>query len=195
MNIEKMYLNSTNTANVNGKTLGERITAIGKDRLWNDRKTTAVDTVVIHYASAGEFYPETPLDLLPILCIFCDLGVSSHYIIMRNGQIYALVPEDKRAWHCGGSIMPEPDNRLDVNDFSLGIELVATSTSGFSNEQYLSLSELSRDIEKRYQQSMLFVGHEDVAGERAVAMKLRSIPKIDPGILFDWNRFFSGIRQ
>jgi len=188
MQVIPLYLNNSNQTPAGGLTIGELIRTSGKEHLWNNRLQEHIDTVVIHYASAVDYYPEMPLDVLSIIRVFCNLGVSSHYIIARNGDIYALVPENKRAWHCGGSIMPEPDNRRDVNEFSLGIELVATALSGFTEEQYTSLIGLCVDIENRYKQTIQYVGHEDIAGERAVALKLRSDIKFDPGPMFNWNR-------
>jgi N-acetyl-anhydromuramyl-L-alanine amidase AmpD len=75
--------------------------------------------------------------------------------------------------------MPPPDCRKSVNDFSIGIELVATEQSGFTKEQYLSLYGLCCQIEKRYQRHFTYVGHEDIAGVEAVNAGLRSIAKTD----------------
>jgi AmpD protein len=111
------------------------------------------------------------------------------------GKIFRLVPEDKKAWHCGKSVMPEPDNRQGVNDFSIGIELVGTADSGFSSLQYEALRALCLDIEGRHGRKMAYVGHDQVAGERAVAMGLRDEPKVDPGPVFDWERFLGSLRQ
>lgn len=48
--------------------------------------------------------------------------VSAHYTIDRDGTLVQHVEESKRAWHAGVSEMP--DGRKNVNDFSIGIELV-----------------------------------------------------------------------
>jgi N-acetyl-anhydromuramyl-L-alanine amidase AmpD len=99
-----------------------------------------------------------------------------------------LAPEGKKAWHCGGSIMPSPDLRQGVNDFSIGIELAATENSGYTAEQYESCAMLCHEIEGRYG-IMKYVGHQDVAGPLAVSMGLRQEIKTDPGFLFDWDKF------
>jgi N-acetylmuramoyl-L-alanine amidase len=44
--------------------------------------------------------------------------VSYHAIIGRDGSITQLVPDDRRAWHCGVSSY---GGVHDVNDFSIGI--------------------------------------------------------------------------
>ena len=91
-----------------------------------------MDVVVIHSICAEALMPEDPFDSRWILKIFCDQGVSSHYLIERNGTVLGLVPEEMKAWHAGGSIMPEPDNRHGVNEFSIGIELTASASSGYT---------------------------------------------------------------
>src|SRR5262245_25653555 len=48
--------------------------------------------------------------------------VSAHYTIDRDGTIAAHVSESRRAWHAGPSKVK--DGRTNVNDFSIGIELV-----------------------------------------------------------------------
>jgi N-acetyl-anhydromuramyl-L-alanine amidase AmpD len=174
---------------VSGNALGERIRVSGKRSLWSERSGAVIDTVVVHYTSAVLVAPEDPFSRERILSIFCDFGVSSHYMIEREGTVLNLVPEDKKAWHAGGSIMPQGDDRTGVNDFSMGIELVATWDSGFTGEQYIALTRLCLDMEKRFNRRFIYVGHEDIAGERAVALGLRHDIKVDPGVLFDWARF------
>jgi N-acetyl-anhydromuramyl-L-alanine amidase AmpD len=189
MVIQPFLLDLTNTALIEGVSVAERIRLANKEHLWSEREGRVIDTVVIHYASARAIDPKRAFDMNLIIKIFCDLGVSSHYLITRKGAIFLLVPEDKKAWHCGGSIMPEPDNRRGVNDFSIGIELIATDVSGFTKKQYASLAWLRSDMEKRLQKTLLFTGHENIAGQRAIQLGLRKDCKVDPGEAFDWNAF------
>jgi N-acetyl-anhydromuramyl-L-alanine amidase AmpD len=187
MNIEKCFLDYANGYPVDGATIGSLIAASGKRHLWDERRDGRIDTIVIHYMSAVAVDPARPYDMGRILRIFCDCGVSSHYLITRRGKIFSLVPEEAKAWHAGQSVMPEPDNRTGVNEFSIGIELAAAEDSGFTKLQYGALGRLCRDIMGRYGIKMAIVGHDMIAGERAVAMGLRKEPKIDPGPLFDWG--------
>jgi AmpD protein len=85
--------------------------------------------------------------------------------------------------------MPPPDSRKGVNDFSIGIELIGTETSGFTQLQYDSLCQLCCKIESQYNKVFTYVGHEHIAGVDAVNAGLRSVAKTDPGPLFDWNGF------
>jgi N-acetyl-anhydromuramyl-L-alanine amidase AmpD len=189
MKIHNCFLDSKNRVDIGDTTLGKMISSQGKEHLWEERSYGRIDTVVIHYMSAVVINPKRPYDLDLLLGIFCGYGVSSHYLISRRGRILHLVPEDKKAWHSGPSIMPDPDSRTGVNEFSIGIELAATEHSGFTDSQYQALCKLCLDIEMRHGIKMNYVGHDQIAGERAVAEGLRKEAKTDPGQLFDWNFF------
>jgi N-acetyl-anhydromuramyl-L-alanine amidase AmpD len=189
MVIRSLILDCTNPVLHNGISIGEAIRKSGKLCLWDERTVAIVDVIVVHYISAVNVNKRTPYALSDILQIFVDYGVSSHYLISRTGVIFNLVPEGKKAWHCGPSIMPQPDNRKNVNDFSIGIELVGTETSGFTNSQYKALCWLCSQIELKYTRHFTYVGHEHIAGIETVRAGLRSIAKTDPGPLFDWDGF------
>jgi N-acetylmuramoyl-L-alanine amidase len=105
--------------------------------------------------------------------------VSSHYLISKFGEIYLLVPEDKRAWHAGVSYWR---GNSDVNACSIGIELENPGHEfgyqDFSISQMNALIELSQEILSRHPiPARNVVGHSDVAPRR----------KQDPGELFDWK--------
>jgi N-acetyl-anhydromuramoyl-L-alanine amidase len=192
--IEEFLLNQSNKQKLAGLSVAERLKKLGKKQLWNDRPAgVLVNVIVIHSMNASETKPEDPLNVDATILRFIERDVSSHYLIFRNGRIIRLVPEEKRAWHCGGSIMPAPDSRKGVNDFSIGIELHATEDSGFSDHQYSSLIALCKDIRIRYNHTFSFVGHSDIAGKEAVTLGLRADEKTDPGLLFDWQRFKKAI--
>jgi N-acetyl-anhydromuramyl-L-alanine amidase AmpD len=181
------HLDIDNTFNIEGATVSSFLQSRGRRHLWDDRVSSTIDTIVIHYISALDVDEHRPFDLSLILKVFCDKAVSSHYLIQRDGKILCLVPEDKRAWHCGGSIMPAPDGRTNVNEFSIGIECVATHDSGFTPQQFASCADLIRDVEKRIGRKCAHVGHEHIAGADAVRRGLRNDIKRDPGPLFDWQ--------
>ena len=190
MQFTDLLLESTNETLLGNRMLGEIVQATGSRELWSERSTSDPDVTVIHYSSAILRYPEAPFSLEHILSIFCEYGVSSHFLIDRTGKVYRLVPIEKKAWHCGGSIMPEPDNRQAVNDFSIGIELMATARSGFTTRQYEALAQLCIENERIIGHTMQYVGHDIIAGERAVTLGLRTDVKTDPGSLFQWNLFY-----
>ena len=47
--------------------------------------------------------------------------VSSHYLVEEDGRVFALVPEQRRAWHAGLSWWR---GAAALNDRSIGIEIV-----------------------------------------------------------------------
>lgn len=101
--------------------------------------------------------------------------VSSHYLIDEDGNIYALVPEDKRAWHAGVSHWNGVD---DVNSHSIGIEISNRNGEPYTKEQLFSLTLLCHDIMHRHGIAPEnIVGHSDVAPAR----------KQDPGAHFPWQ--------
>jgi N-acetyl-anhydromuramyl-L-alanine amidase AmpD len=180
-------LDKNNDLDINGIPLGSLIEQSGKEFLWSDREGSTIDVIVVHYISAVDITPVDPYNLRSIMKIFCDFGVSSHFLIDRDGITYKLVPETKKAWHCGGSRMPHPDNRTAVNNFSIGVELIATANSGFNSVQYDSLAMLVILMEKKFQKKFKLVGHDMVANEAAVKDGLRKDIKVDPGELFSWS--------
>ena len=102
--------------------------------------------------------------------------VSSHYLLGKDGKIYQLVSDAKRAWHAGagswGAI-------TDVNTASIGIEIDNDGKSPFPDAQIDSLIVLLRDLTTRLRiPPTQIIGHSDLAPTR----------KIDPGPMFPWKR-------
>jgi AmpD protein len=189
MKITECLLDTRNTLKTGGVSIASLVLSQKKKHLWDNRPSKEIDTIVIHYISAENTPNRLRFNLGCILKTLCDFGVSSHYLIERSGKILRLVPENKKAWHAGGSIMPGTDGRTAVNNFSLGIELVATPDSGFTTRQFASCVRLCRDIEKRYGKKFTFLGHQHIAGKAAVRLGLRAKEKLDPGPLFNWKSF------
>jgi N-acetylmuramoyl-L-alanine amidase len=101
--------------------------------------------------------------------------VSAHYLISEEGQVYSLVPENKRAWHAGISAW---ENDVGLNNNSIGIELVNSGDKSFSSAQMTALAILSKDIVARHAILPFYIlGHSDIAPDR----------KLDPGMYFDWK--------
>lgn len=131
-----------------------------------------IDTIVLHSsynASGGDEY-----DLEKTISQYETYGVGAHYIIDRKGGIYRLVDEINIAYHAGASKMP--DGRKNVNDFSIGIEMIANMEDGYTEKQYAAVNALIADIKTRYKIKNI-VGHGDIAPTR----------KTDPW-KFDWKK-------
>ena len=106
--------------------------------------------------------------------------VSAHYLIERDGRLFRLVPEERRAWHAGVSFWR---GARDVNARSIGIELVNPGHEHgyepFPDAQVEALAALLDGMRSRWQiADRDIVGHSDVAPAR----------KTDPGELFAWKR-------
>ena len=166
-------------------------------------RTTDVTHVMIHFMSNGLNKPNDPFRIQDIRSLFTSYGVSAHYVIDRNGTVYRFVPEDRVAFHAGkGSLKGFPEYKDKMNDYSIGIELLAIGTKqemlsmipnfpydsidaahiGYTDAQYASLNNLLNDIYSRYptisKSRKHVIGHDDYAPGR----------KTDPGTLFNWSR-------
>jgi N-acetyl-anhydromuramoyl-L-alanine amidase len=112
----------------------------------------------------------------PYFAEICDLRVSSHILIRRNGDILQFVPFHKRAWHAGASNYCGRDK---CNDFSIGIELEGTDDKSYEDVQYTQLASMIETLQNTYPSlaADAITGHSDIAPER----------KTDPGPAFDWD--------
>jgi len=136
---------------------------------------TAIDTVVIHFTGSNNGEGTVSWFRNPMS------KVSAHFVIDRSGQIYQFVPEKHKAWHAGKSSWK---GRKNVNNFSIGIELVGISTQLFTEEQYESLIGILRKLRIAFDiKEENVIGHEHVSPGR----------KVDPGRYFDWLRVYSGV--
>lgn len=114
-------------------------------------------------------------NLHPYFANIYQMRVSAHCLIKRDGHILQFVPFDKRAWHAGVSSFQGLSR---CNDYSIGIELEGADHIPYTQEQYQSLTLLTKQLMQTYPAITLgrIVGHNDIAPGR----------KTDPGIAFDW---------
>lgn len=95
-----------------------------------------------------------------------ESGVSAHYVIGRDGREVQMVDDNDKAWHAGVSKMPLT-GETNVNDFSIGIELVGTVDSGFTDRQLSTLYARLETLVKKYKiPADRVVGHRHVAPKR-----------------------------
>lgn len=148
-----------------------------------------VEVIVIHCISlppgefGGPYVEQLFCNDLPVarhayFQEICDLRVSVHFLIRRNGEMIQFVPTHKRAWHAGTS---ECLGRPAVNDFSIGIELEGTDDSTYEDAQYDALVRLTLSLMRAHPEITLdrLYGHSEVAPGR----------KTDPGPGFSWARY------
>ena len=129
-----------------------------------------VELVVLHFTGMSDFD-----EARDRLCD-ADAEVSCHYLIARDGEVFAMVPEDRRAWHAGAGAW---GGRDDVNSRSIGIEIDNDGQGPFADPAIAALIPLLADILRRHHLgNAAVIGHECMAPGR----------KDDPGPLFPWRR-------
>jgi AmpD protein len=123
------------------------------------------------------FCNDLPADADPYFATICDVTVSAHVVIARDGVLTQYVPFTARAWHAGRSLYC---GRAACNDFSVGIELEGADDVPYAAAQYVTLAELIGALRRGYPSlaTAEVVGHSDIAPGR----------KTDPGPAFDWAR-------
>lgn len=148
----------------------------------HDEREITVEFLVLHY---------TAVDLERTVKIFMNpkSSVSAHLVIDLDGSVTEMVDcldgRAFRAWHAGESHWHYWSQ---FNDFAIGIELVNLNGNlfDFTDAQYQSLQYVVARLKQHYpalNDPERVVGHEHIAGHRG---------KADPGLCFDWYRFYSG---
>lgn len=119
----------------------------------------------------------------PYFAEICQLRVSSHLLIRRDGMVVQYVPFDRKAWHAGRS---EYEGRAECNEFSIGIELEGSDDTEFTPVQYERLAAITGLLLRHYPgiTTARITGHADIAPGR----------KTDPGPCFDWVRYRSSLQ-
>jgi AmpD protein len=113
----------------------------------------------------------------PYFMEICNLRVSAHFLIRRDGELIQFVSCCRRAWHAGVSSWR---GRERCNDYSIGIELEGCDELPFDEAQYLQLVSLVGILKEHFPIDEC-VGHADISPGR----------KTDPGPCFDWSRLDS----
>ena len=175
------------------------VTRVNCDK--NRTPLVAPDTIVMHYTGGGDARSSALYLADPAT------KASAHVVVARDGQIFQLVPFDKRAWHAGASALA---GREHVNAFSIGIELAnagrlirrddrwftwfgheipqaevyvflgkegPTYWHAYTPLQLRMAARICQLLARRYPISRL-VGHSDITAR-----------KQDPGPAFPWNAF------
>lgn len=110
-----------------------------------------------------------------------DSKVSAHLVISRTGEVTQMVDFNKKAWHAGPSAHSGWRN---LNNCSIGIELVNTGKQGYPAAQLCALTDVIARLRTEFKSIFAVVGHSEIDTE--TDNKLR---KKDPGPLFPWHDF------
>jgi N-acetyl-anhydromuramoyl-L-alanine amidase len=118
----------------------------------------------------------------PYFATICEMRVSAHLLIQRDGAVVQYVPFNRKAWHAGKSSFA---GREECNEYSIGIELEGTDDLPFTDQQYAQLARITRLLMNAYPAitPARITGHSDIAPGR----------KTDPGPCFDWARYRNSI--
>lgn len=178
------------------------------------RPLEAVNGVVLHYFSGRNVDVDNQFDMAVCRNLFLDLNrakserqfymreskwpdgrmyASAHVLIGRDGEIWKLVEFDKQAYHAGASIL---NGRANCNRWTLGVELIGTVESGFSEAQYAALAILLADLRRLHQFDLANIAGHDSVRWAAIQEGAKKRPKYDPsgrkdglGDNFDWTYF------
>lgn len=157
------------------------LTACQHNTINKDHPSVAQDSriqyIILHYTAA---------DLNRSLDLLTKGNVSSHYLVSKQGTIYQLVDDNKRAWHAGISSWR---GRTFLNNSSIGIEIVNLGYKetpqkdlvwfAYTDEQIKSIITLLKELQAKYDiPAENILGHSDIAPLR----------KSDPGPLFPWRK-------
>ncbi len=155
-------------------------------------KGNRIRYIIIHY---------TTLDHPTSIKVLSEHQVSTHYLITDRDDepIYQLVDDEDRAWHAGRS---DFDNRMAINDSSIGIEIVNYGRLPEESEEYQSLDK----EQKRFMPPEMYLGYDDKQMDKLVFLLEELIEKYnihpthiighsdvaptrkqDPGAKFPWK--------
>lgn len=110
---------------------------------------------------------------------------SAHYFVDET-EIWASVPENCVAWHCGAKTYVHPTCR---NTNSIGIEICMNATDGSVREGSIThAAELVRELMQRYQIPVERVlRHHDVTGKDCPAPMVEDVAR--------WNAFLDSLKE
>jgi N-acetylmuramoyl-L-alanine amidase len=133
---------------------------------YTHRPDRAITAIVIHYTGSLSIHGTLAWFQRP------ESRVSAHYVVGTDGRVVQMVADADIAWHAGRSAMDaharEP-KEVNVNAFSVGIELVGTHDSGFTDRQLASLYALIEILVGRYRiLPDRIVGHAHIAPGRKI---------------------------
>lgn len=169
--------------------------------------------IVIHYFSCKNVDGSKSFDLAACWNLMVDLNrpkvdrehylldersskgrvyASAHLFIGRKGEAWKLIDFDRRGYHAGVSSL---NGVTGCNQWTIGIELIGSIDSGFTDEQYCALAKLCKTFMKKYDFDIdSIAGHDQVRYEAILNGKKSSF-KCDPsgtkdgqGSNFDWDK-------
>ncbi len=141
---------------------------------FSSRREAIVDSIIFHHT--GSMALQKTLRLMTSQ----ENKVSAHIIIPRNREegIIQMVDFEMKAWHSGRANLWKRPN---VNLFSVGVQLVGTRDSGYTDWQYEASGIACADIMNRF---------PSIAFNQIVPHESISDRENGPGPLWRWEQFF-----
>lgn len=159
-------------------------------------RSAQISAVIIHDVTIEEGTLLTSFDQVLDFFVNTEQFISAHYFV-DSSKVVRMVNESNRAYHAGKSIL---NGIEDVNQFSIGIELIRYKGEDFTDFQYGWLAWKVAQLMKEYSFDLRQVStHEIIRMDyRTMALKYGDpeIPNIksDPHGL-NWDRFIRLVLQ
>jgi len=172
--------------------------------------------IIVHYFSCKNVDEDNSFDLESCRNLMIDLNrakderahyleddrsrdarmyASAHIFIGRKGETWKLVNFNKQAYHAGVSFL---NGVPGCNQWTIGIEMIGTSTSGFTDHQYCSLAALCHALMGKHGFGLESIAGHDTVRYKAIMNGKKAANKYDPsgtkdgtGDNFDWEKLES----
>lgn len=143
----------------------------------SSRKDHKITALVLHYPAPNMDF-EKPYSVEALHALLLKEGLSYHYYVTKEGEVYNFVSDSRKAWHAGDSILHGESN---VNFFSIGVCLENNGGEEYPETQIYKTARLCHSLSVNYRiPPNRIIGHCHVSPGR----------KIDPGPKFPWYAFF-----
>lgn len=147
---------------------------------YGSRGGTDIDAIILHH-TAGSTASGAASALN-------SRGLSVHYVVDKDGTIYQMVGDEKRAFHAGhGS-----GKWTNANSRSIGIEIVnlGNGQDKYTEAQYRALEKLVPYLAQKYR-----VPLGNIVGHSQIGNPDRPAGSPEPSRNFDWQRIRQSVRN
>lgn len=131
-----------------------------KEQLKTDKKTKWINTrefIIIHHTWTKHWKIKWVIRTLTVWNVY----VSCHYVVDYTGDIYKIWNTSDILWHCGISSWGK---RKNMNNFSIGIEVIWWAWEEFPREQRQAVRDLIIHLMKTFWiQKENVLRHKDIA--------------------------------
>lgn len=146
---------------------------LDKPSIWQSNRVGKIGKIVLHTTLGTD-----EGDLSYMTDPSQKANVSYHYLVQRDGDIWQLVADEKKAWHAGESTW---DGKANVNDYSIGIGFSNKKGEMLTDDQYRAGGQLLAHLITKHKLSFEdILTHENISFPR----------KDDPWWTFHFGKLF-----